>query len=601
MRLPGPGEAPLVRCGAIGTNLYRGGAQPVECLNLSAPERVRDLYLRYRDAGARVLVTNTFAANRHALAEHGLEADTTPLNRAGVRLAHEASAGECLVWGCVGPLGLGFAGEDYAEGDLVAIYREQCEALSGADALVLETFVDPRESGAALEAARAVGLPIVFQIGRLTGGDARLERMGCLVAAAEGVGAAAIGANCQHPTEIQRTLGDFARLTDLPLVAAPNAGNAQVERGHVTFEFAPEQLARVALRLVGLGASVIGGCCGTGPEHTREVTAALATSSVAARERAGGSSSRSPRTRVVTRGQRNRVRELLREERALIAVEIRADRKRSLPEIVRGAAEVVAAGADLLDVPDNPAATVGRDASVVARALQQGLHVPAIPHLTATQSNILRLHSGLIGTWDLGLRGVLAVTGDAPSIGHFGDIAKRVTDVRSSVELLRLIDSLRGGSLVNGDTLADPPDLCAGCVTRAGEAQARWLERKVAAGAEFVFTQPVFTEEAFHSLWAELRHTPVRPLIGVLPLTSHRMAEALSSGRIPGIDVPEEMVDELAACGSAETARALGLDRATELARLIARETRGLYLIMPFGPSCYTDTATVVERVRAGA
>ncbi len=603
MRLPGPGEAPWIRCGAIGTNLHTTGAGaslPVEHLNLSAPERVLGLYRRYREAGARILVTNTFAAHRVGLVDHGLESRAEDLCTAGVRLAREASDGACAVWGCVGPLALGYGGEDYTDGDLAAIYREQCAGLREADALVLETFVEPREARAALAAAAETGLPVLFQVGRLAAGPARGRRMARLVAEAEAAGAVAIGANCQHPSEIQQTLRELARLTDLPLVAAPNAGHAQVDRGRVVFEFPPEQFAQVAGRLVGMGASVIGGCCGTTPEHIAALCAAHPAWSVGDREAADREAPAPARAPDPVHRRRNPVRALLREERPLIAVEIRADRGRSLPEIAAGAREVVAAGADLLDVPDNPAATVGRDAAVVAQALQSSLHVPAIPHLAVTQSNVLRLHSSLIGAWDLGLRGVLALTGDSPSIGPFAEIAKRATDVKSSVELLRLIASLREGLLLNGDAVADPPDLCAGCVTRGGDSQLRWLERKIAAGAEFVFTQPVFGEEAFRALWSELRPLPIRVFIGVLPLTSHRMAERLSSGRIPGIEVPEEVVRELERAGDREAQRQVGLARAGELARMIAREVGGLYLIMPFGPACYAETASVVSQVREG-
>jgi len=570
----------------------------VEALNTRDPERVLTLYQAYVAAGARALVTNTYAANSLCLSEHELTGECAVINRAGVQIARDAAGVDCAVWGCVGPLSLGFRADDYPAEDLVRIYSEQCEYLSAADALVLETFVDLREARAALQAARATGLPVILQVGRLTAGAARHERLRRLVEEAEACGAVALGANCQHPAETQRTLRELAQLTSLPLAAAPNAGNAQIIRGAVTYEFGPGEFAEVAGRLIGLGAAVIGGCCGTTPDHVRAMAAAVAPMRVPPRPPIAARSISVGPEPPTTPPAPNRVRDVITADRPLISVEIRADRKRSLAEIVEGARTVAAAGVDLFDVPDNPAASVGRDACVVAAAVQDATGVPAIPHVSVTHSNVLRLHSGLIGAWDLGLRGLLALTGDSPSMGPFGDIAKRATDLRSSVELLRLVASLRDGELLNGDALGDPPDFCAGCVTRGGPPQLRWLQRKVAAGAEFVFTQPIFAIEALRALATDLAGLPLRALIGVLPITSQRMAESLSSGRVPGIDVPPCVLDELARLPGRDAQRRRGLDRAVELARVAFHECRGLYLIMPFGPSCYTDAAEIVSAVR---
>ncbi|HOS93538.1 MAG TPA: homocysteine S-methyltransferase family protein, partial [Armatimonadota bacterium] len=212
MQLPEPGEQPLVRCGAIGTNLYGPGTAggPVEALNTRDPERVLTLYQAYVAAGARALVTNTYAANSLCLSEHELTGECAVINRAGVQIARDAAGVDCAVWGCVGPLSLGFRADDYPAEDLVRIYSEQCEYLSAADALVLETFVDLREARAALQAARATGLPVILQVGRLTAGAARHERLRRLVEEAEACGAVALGANCQHPAETQRTLRELA-------------------------------------------------------------------------------------------------------------------------------------------------------------------------------------------------------------------------------------------------------------------------------------------------------------------------------------------------------------------------------------------------------
>jgi methionine synthase / methylenetetrahydrofolate reductase(NADPH) len=236
---------------------------------------------------------------------------------------------------------------------------------------------------------------------------------------------------------------------------------------------------------------------------------------------------------------------------------------------------------------------------VTAARLQDVLRVPALCHMAVTQSNLMRLHSALIGCWDSGLRGLLAVTGDAPSMGHLGNLVHRVVDVRSSVELLRLIRGLRGGKIINGEGLADPPDFCAGCaVGRPIPAQVRWLKTKIEAGAEFAFSQPVFTPDDFKALRDALAGLPIRVFAGILPLVSQRSAAFLASGRIPGIVVPPDVVAGFARYESPEDQRRFGLDRAAELAAGMAAEASGLYLIMPFGKRCYEDAALIVRRVR---
>jgi homocysteine S-methyltransferase len=291
----------------------------------------------------------------------------------------------------------------------------------------------------------------------------------------------------------------------------------------------------------------------------------------------------------------------MKSEGFLVSVEIRADRMQSTDQILAGAAKVAAAGPDMFDVPDNPGATVGRDAMVVAARLQDSTGVPSINHLSVTQSNLMRLHSTLLGCWDLGLRGFLAVTGDVPTMGHLGSLAHRVTDLKSSVELLRLNRKLREGSIINGEGLADPPDFCAGCAMgRVTQGQVSWLRTKMEAGAEFAFSQPVFTFDDYERLRDAVAGLGIRFFPGLMPLVSRRNAEFLAGGRIPGIAVPAEVVAGFAQHESADAQRRFGMESATALACRIARESRGLYIIMPFGKRCYDETAELVRAVKAG-
>ncbi|MGB5218573.1 MAG: homocysteine S-methyltransferase family protein [Smithella sp.] len=596
------GRSTLIGSGAIGTCLRQTGSagqEPIELLNLRQPEVVKNLHAAYRSSGSRILVTNTFSANSVVFEDAGIAELCQEINRAGVALAREAGDSECMIWASIGPLRLGLRLDDYPANTLLGIYRTQCEALKEADALLLETFVDPREARAALQAAAETGLPIIFQVGNTGGGTQRWERIDQLLSEALRIGVAAVGANCYHPDEIVRVLSYISTRTELPLTASPNAGHPLIERGLVKYEFTPDDFANTAIALSDAGVSVIGGCCGTTPDHIRKVANVLNGRPVVARRHIPVSAERAPVMPEAGDTRANPIREMMQANRFLVSVEIRADRMLPLDEIVKGAARVAAAGADMFDVPDNPGATVGRDAIVTAARLQEALQIPSICHLSVTQSNLMRLHSTLIGCWDSGLRGILAVTGDAPSMGHLGNLAHRVVDMRSSVELLRLIRGLRSGHIINGEALADPPDFCAGCaVGRPIPAQVRWLKTKIDAGAEFVFSQPVFAVDDYKKLRDTLKGLPIRVFPGLMPLISHRSAVFLASGRIPGITVPADVVTSFERYHDLEDQRQFGIEQACKLTAVIAEDASGLYLIMPFGKRSYEDTAQIVRFIR---
>jgi len=352
----------LVGCGAIGTALYRRApsAETVETLNLSEPELVRGLYRQYLEAGARTLTTNTFAANPRALAEIGQADLCADINAAGVELARQAADGQAYVFASVGPLGLGLASEDYSDATLLDTFLRQCDALQRADALLFETFTDPREARLALSAGSRIGLPIVFQIGNVGGGLGRGERIRRLADLASGESVVALGANCQHPGAIEETLDILTACTALPVTVAPNAGHPAIVRGVAQYDLDPQDFARIGARLAARGAALVGGCCGTEPRHIRALAAAIAGKTVAPRR---------PRELVVAAVKPppppaaldvNPIRRLLQRKTAVVSVEIRAERNQTLPEILAGANLVRDAGADLFDVPDNPGATPSR-------------------------------------------------------------------------------------------------------------------------------------------------------------------------------------------------------------------------------------------------
>jgi homocysteine S-methyltransferase len=577
-----------------------GAFRLVELLNLAAPEAVRAAHAAYRDAGSRVLVTNTFAANPLSLADAEAAAQCVEINRRGVALAREAAGAEGVVWGSVGPLALGLRLDDFPHERLVGIYAEQCRALAGVEALLLETFTDPRESAAALAAAVATGVPVVFQMGNTGRGATGRHRMELLLRLAEKAGVMAVGVNCRPPNELLEAVRYLLGATRLPVTAAPNAGNPSIDRGLVHYPLTPAGFLTLARAVHELGVALVAGCCGTTPGHIRAAAGELQGLPVrprAARVEAASADHAAP---AAAGAAVNPIRALMQSEAFLMSVEIRADRTRDVAAICAGALEVAAAGADLFDVPDKPGASVGRDAAVVAARLQEATGKPALAHRAALHVNLLEAHTALIGQWDLGLRGLLVLTGDPPSMGPLGAMASRVADLKSSVELLRLIRAIRKGSTLTGEPIRQPPDLCAGCtVGRPVPAHLEWLRKKLEAGAEFVYSQPVFDLETFERLRDMIAPLGVRFFPGVMPLVSRRNAEFLAGGNIPGIKVPDALVGAFGRFESAEDQRRFGLDHATGLALAIARQARGLYVIMPFGMACYRDSAALVRAVRA--
>lgn len=597
------GRRLLIGGGAIGTRLRESAGAAyrlVELLNLRAPDAVRAVHRDYRDAGADALLANTFAANPLTLAEADAAEACEAVNRAGVALAREVAGDGCDVWASVGPLSLGLRLDDFPHDRLLAAYATQCRALAGADALVLETFAEPREAAAALAAATATGLPVIFQMGHTGRGQSGLLRMDVLLDLAVRAGVRAIGVNCRHPGEILEAARHLATRTALPLVVAPNAGSPTIDRGRVLYRLPPEEFVQLAEAAWERGVAMVAGCCGTGPEHVRAAVARLRGRAVRPREPAATPASVSAASPVAPHAAENPVRRLMRSDRFLVSVEVRADRGSPVAALCEAAVELAAAGADFVDVPDKPGASVSRDAAVVAARLQEDAGKPAIVHRAAIHGNLLEAHSSLIGYGDLGLHGVLALTGDSPSIGPLGSVASRVGDLKSSVELLRLIRTLRDGATLSGEPIRDPPDLCAGCAMgQPTPAHLEWLRRKLDAGAEFVFSQPIFDWESAERLLEAVTPLTARLFVGLMPLVSRKNAEFLAQGRIPGIRAPASLVAQFARYERPEDQRRFGWDLAADLVARLAHAARSLYLIPPFGQRGYSDAADLVRTVRS--
>lgn len=600
--------------GALGTQLQEMSGKSImlpESLNLDAGgiELVGRVHEQYIQAGAGIIETNTFAANFPRLDRFGLGDECERINTIGAEIARKSAAGRALVAGSVGPLDLGAAVTDDDARLMEVYFRSQMNTLKngGVDLLMLETFSSPLEARSALLAADDTGLPVFFSIGgqsicRPYARKSVLE----MIALANQFKAAAFGINCVNPYDLGLILNIVVDNTDLPLLAYPNAGTSSVERGVVKYNLPTAVLVDEALKWLEKGIVVFGGCCGTGPDHIRALSAALQGKVPVGRpggrigkvEVAGISRPREILEGVAT--VENRVRTVLHSgRRPLIAVEVKPVLSRSLPATVAAMKPLADCGVDFFDVPDNPAANPGRDCMACAFLLQKQYSLPVIIHKTATQTNALHISSYLLGAADLGLQGILAVTGDPPGAGSFDRIATRVNDLRNSIELLRLIALLRAGMLVNGQSLPAPVDFAAGCAFAHGsnlKSQVAWLAQKVEAGAEFVFTQPVFSWDDYGRVYEALGKFPLKKFAGVLPLLSTRQAEFMQSGKIPGITVPPAVVEKIARYPKLDDQLKAGMAQAVSLVAGMASEADGIYLIMPFHKN---TVALTVELARA--
>jgi homocysteine S-methyltransferase len=391
-------------------------------------------------------------------------------------------------------------------------------------------------------------------------------------------------------------------MTTLPLSAQPNSGTPQIERGFASWQEPAEGLAAWYLRYVRIGARIVGGCCGTTPDHMKMVCRAVRETS-AVIETSIEITSVAPRAEAAAiPPPENPLRSLLAENRTLISIEIRAGSGKNFGNVLEECVALPLDSVDLFDVPDNPGAGVGRDSTLVAVALQERCGILTIPHRATTHTNAIQMQSNLLAAWDMGVKGILAVTGDVPQAGDHQGIASRVADLKSSVGLLRLIESLNEGKLITGKTIASPCDYIAGCAFNPHgprKAQANWLLKKIESGARFVFTQPVFDDDGLELVReTSAEFEGIRFFTGILPLSGARQARSLADGRIPGIHVPEWVVDELERFPHIPDQKKKAEEMAAELSRKAATTLRGVYLIPPFSPDSMEIAARIIASIK---
>jgi methionine synthase I (cobalamin-dependent)/5,10-methylenetetrahydrofolate reductase len=604
---------PVLCDGAMGTMLYARGVFINRCydeLNLSQPEMVREVHAEYLQAGAEVVETNTFGANRFRLEHFGFGDKVREINVAGVKLARECverirekQGTDAFVAGSIGPLGvrlepLGKTGLDEAQ----AAFAEQIRAMVeggngvGVDLLIIETMTSLVEAQQAILAARseAPGVPVIVMMTVDEEGNC-LDGASAETAAAKltAWGADAIGCNCSAgPATVLSVIERMRPVTSLPLAAMPNAGIPRAVEGRTIYLTSPEYMASFTRKLVKAGASIVGGCCGTTPSYTRAMRSALR--AMDAMEAGAQVMERNGSDKAATAEVKNKVEPPPLAQRSKIGSMVAAGEFVTMVEIVPpkgidcskeldGAAQMHKLGVDAINVPDSPRASARMSAQSLCVQIQQHVGIETILHYTCRDRNVLSIQSDLLGASSIGLKNILCLTGDPPKLGNYPD-ATAVFDV-DAIGLVNVVRNLNCGLDIGKNSIGESTGFTISVAANPGvpdiDQEVRRFAYKVEAGAEFAITQPVFDLRVLEEFLRRIEQFRIPVIAGIWPLTSLRNAEFMKNDL--RVSMPEEIMMRMGAVTSPEAARAEGVKIAQEMLAEARPMVQGVQVSAPFG------------------
>ena len=606
-------DGPILCDGAMGTLLYAKGVFINKCydeLNLTQSDLIRNIHNDYLNAGADVIETNTFGGNSFRLDRHGLKDKVREVNLEGARLAREAAdahnlkkAGSVLVGGSVGPLGtriepLGKISRDEARES----FRQQIAALleGGVDLIILETFGYLEELHQAVLAAReaAPQLPLIAQ--------ATMDEEGnCLDGASAETfavkvtdwGADVIGCNCSvGPVAMLEAIERIRRVTDRPLAAQPNAGIPRSIEGRNIYLCSPEYMASYARKFVSAGVNLVGGCCGTTPEHTKAMKAALRVSDV---KRKTGRfqlvSERKAESGITpsSLAQRSKLGRKLAMGEFVTLVEIVPPKGVDFQKEIEGARYLMSAGIDAINIPDSPRASARLSNMALCILIQQQVGIETVLHFSCRDRNVLSMQSDLLGAFSTGIRNLICITGDPPKMGDYPD-ATAVFDV-DAIGLVNIVRNLNRGLDIGDNPIGKGTGFVIGVGANPGlvniDEEVRRFEYKVEAGADYAVTQPVFDISLLEVFLRRIEHCRVPVLAGIWPLVSVRNAEFMKNEL--RVSVPDSIVERMARAPNAEAARAEGIQIAREMLNQVRPLVQGAQVSAPMGR--YSSAIRVLE------
>ena len=589
--------------GAMGTMIYSKGIFINRCfdeLNLSVPELISEVHRGYVSAGADVLETNTFGANRYKLGLFSFEDRVREINVRGVELAREAiGSTSVLVAGAIGPLGKPIEPADpVGEKEAIEIFAEQAGYLveGGADLVLLETFGSARELELAIRAVLSVSgnVPVIAQ---LSFNEDLLTAAGDAPDALAELGRryplTAIGANCSMgPQGLLDVVQRLAPLTDLPISVQPNAGEPRYVDQRLIYLATPEYFAEYARRLIRAGARIVGGCCGTTPEHIRAMRSALGAEAAimaetpisVARPRVELPEAKAevPTIEPIPTAEKSSLGAKLA-QKFVVSVELDPPRGVNIKKVLDAARALNEHGVDAVNIADGPRATARMNPVSMAVAIGRETDIETIIHYCCRDRNVLAMQADLIGCHALGLRNVLCVTGDPPKLGNY-PFATGVFDV-DSIGLLKIASNLNRGLDLAGNPLKSATSLLLGCGADPGstelETEIERYRRKVEAGAEFLMTQPVYETRLLFEFLERVKAWRIPTLVGILPLASYKNAEFLNN-EVPGIEIHDEIMQRMANAPTGDAAREEGIKIAQETLLETREAVEGVYIMPPF-------------------
>ncbi|HXJ85456.1 MAG TPA: bifunctional homocysteine S-methyltransferase/methylenetetrahydrofolate reductase [Candidatus Binatia bacterium] len=599
-------QSPVLCDGAMGTLLYAKGVfinRSYDELNLSQPDLIRGIHHDYLQAGAEIIETNTFGANSFRLARHSLADKVRDINLAGARLAREAAKSfDVWVAGSVGPLGtriepLGKTSFQEARD----AFREQISALAegGVDLLILETFGYLEEIHQAILAAREVApsLPLVAQVtidedsNCLDGSDP--ETFAPKLAE---WGADVIGCNCSvGPVAMLDAIERVRAVSSLPLAAQPNAGIPRSVEGRNIYLCSPEYMASYARKFVTAGVRVVGGCCGTTPDHIRTMKSALRVGEARGKTASAHvSSGPTPKeVAAVPLEQRSPLGTKIARREFVTMVEIVPPKGIDIRKEVEGARFLKSVGVDAVNIPDSPRASARMSNQALSLLIQREVGIDAILHYTCRDRNVLCIQSDLLGAAAVGIRNLICITGDPPKMGNYPD-ATAVFDV-DAIGLVNIVRSLNHGLDLGGNPIGTGTGFVIGVGANPGltdlDEEIRRFEYKVEAGAEYAVTQPVFDLRLLENFLRRIEHCRIPVIAGIWPLVSVRNAEFMKNEL--RVSVPDSILERMARAQTPEAARAEGVAIAREMLMAARQTVQGAQISAPMGR--YSSAVDVLE------
>lgn len=582
--------------GGMGTELYNRGIFINKCfeeLNISNPTIVKQIHSDYKKAGADVLETNTFGANRYKLKTYQLFDKIYKINYEGARIAREIAGDDLYVAGAIGPLGvriepLGAISNEEAR----QFFSEQIKPLldGGVDLFILETFIYPEELQQAILAVKSFcDLPIIAQMTidedgtSLTGAKPEI-----MIKELEQLGADAIGINCTVGPQIMLNwLEQVRKLTTLPISLMPNAGKPKNIEGRNIYLTSPEYLAEYTKHFIQSGANIIGGCCGTNPEHIKRMRAAID---------AIKPEQKKQKFELIKIDEQKSVESIPSKEKSRLASRISAGHFVHFVEItsphgvtanveIEKAREMYYFGIDVINIPDGPRASARMSALALAIQIQREVGIETVLHYVCRDRNVIGMQSDLLGAYGLGIKNILAITGDPPKLGNYPD-ATAVFDV-DSIGLVNILNRLNHGLDIAGNPIGKPSGFFVGVGANPGainlDEEIHRLNWKVDAGAEYIITQPVFDVKIFEKFLNRIKHIKLPIIAGIWPLTSFRNAQFMNN-EVPGCSVPHTILNKLK---KVEDSKIESIEVGVEIARSTIKQLQGaiqgLQISAPFG------------------